>query len=58
VAKAYAGLIDQLLIDEQDASLKEEIERLGISVSTGHLLMTNQAAKVQLARAALGCLNS
>jgi LPPG:FO 2-phospho-L-lactate transferase len=58
VANTYAGLIDWLLIAEEDARLIEEVGRLSIGVCTAPLLMTDQAAKVQLARAALACLHS
>ncbi len=53
VARHYAGLIDGLVIDETDASLKTEIEALDIAVLVAPSVMRNAADRVALARACL-----
>lgn len=55
IARFYSGVIDWLLIDEQDAALADEIVHLGIRVAVTPLLMTDREASRALAQAALAC---
>lgn len=55
IARFYSGLIDWLLIDEEDAALADEITRQGIRVAVARLLMRDREASRALAQAALAC---
>ncbi len=56
VAVVYRGLIDSLIIDEQDSNLKDRIEGLGIQAVTTNTLMTTLESKIMLAEIALKAL--
>lgn len=58
VARFYAEIAARLLIDECDAAWCGEIERVGVRALTAPLRMTDRAAAVRLAQAALACLHS
>ena len=49
VAQIYANLIDAFIIDEQDADLKQEIEKLGLKVFVTNTVMSGAAEKYALA---------
>ncbi len=49
VAQCYQGLIDLLVIDQQDQALCEEISALGMQVQSTDTMMHNRADKVRLA---------
>ena len=50
VARIYAGLLDILVIDEQDASIGPEIERLGIEVVVANTIMGGPEDRERFAR--------
>jgi LPPG:FO 2-phospho-L-lactate transferase len=54
VARAYAGLLDAIVIDEQDAALAPAIAALGMGVAVTDTIMRGPAEKASLARAAVG----
>ena len=49
IARHYQGLVDRLVIDDQDAAFVEAIEALGIAVSVTDVLMPNAERKAALA---------
>lgn len=49
VARIYAGLIDWFVIDIQDASLKQDIESLGMSVLVTDTIMSDRSRRARLA---------
>ena len=49
VAKIYAGLIDLMVIDEQDRALAPAIEALGMHVAVTDTMMTSIERKTELA---------
>jgi LPPG:FO 2-phospho-L-lactate transferase len=53
VARYYKGLIDGFVLDQADASLKAEIEGLGIKVHVADTMMHTDNDKRRLAAAAL-----
>lgn len=53
VARYYKGLIDGFVLDQADASLKAEIEGLGIKVHVADTMMHNDDDKRRLAAATL-----
>lgn len=53
VAAIYAGLVDALVIDQQDAELAETVERHGMRAVVADTIMRDAAARERLARAAL-----
>ena len=53
-AELYADFLDEFVIDVQDASEKQRIERLGIKVKVANTVMKTLEDKVQLARIVLG----
>lgn len=53
VAHIYADFVDVFIIDEQDAALRPDIEQMGLRVVTAHTLMSDVAAKVNLAEITL-----
>jgi LPPG:FO 2-phospho-L-lactate transferase len=55
VARRYAatGLLDVFVLDEQDRSLAGDVEGLGVGVVVADTVMTDQAARVALAREVL-----
>jgi LPPG:FO 2-phospho-L-lactate transferase len=53
VAAIYAGLVDALVIDEQDAELAEAVERNGMRAVVADTIMRDAAARERLARTAL-----
>ncbi|MEM6636224.1 MAG: 2-phospho-L-lactate transferase [Pseudomonadota bacterium] len=53
VAKIYAGLIDTMVVDNQDAALADEIAALGMDVHGTNIMMRDQADKARLAGALL-----
>ncbi len=54
IARHYAGLIDGLVIDRQDAALAPQIEALGLRVHVAQTLMTSDSDKSALAQECLG----
>lgn len=54
IARYYRGLIDGIVIDEQDRELSSAIEALGMAVMVTTTLMTDEASRVRLAEATLG----
>lgn len=55
IARFYSGVIDWLLIDDQDAALADEIRGLGLRVAVAPLLMRDREGSRAVAQAALGC---
>jgi LPPG:FO 2-phospho-L-lactate transferase len=53
VARHYAGLIDGLVIDRQDAALIDAIEALGMRALATDSIMSDRAAQARLAKAVL-----
>lgn len=53
VARLYRGLVDTLVIDNEDASLADAIEQLGIRAVVTNTIMTDASAKKALARVVL-----
>jgi LPPG:FO 2-phospho-L-lactate transferase len=53
VARLYAGLVDRFVIDEQDASLRQSIEALGMAVDVLPTVMRDDAGRAALAAALL-----
>jgi LPPG:FO 2-phospho-L-lactate transferase len=53
VARAYAGFLDALIIDERDSCETPAIQSLGIAVSATKTIMQSSSDKEGLARAAL-----
>jgi LPPG:FO 2-phospho-L-lactate transferase len=53
VAECYPGLIDALVIDEDDASAAEDVAKLGVRPIVTRTLMRDAAARKRLAAAAL-----
>jgi LPPG:FO 2-phospho-L-lactate transferase len=53
IARHYLGLIDILLIDDEDAAMAPGIEALGIAVSIVPAMMHNQEDRIKLAKSAL-----
>jgi LPPG:FO 2-phospho-L-lactate transferase len=53
VAQIYRDFLDVLIIDEQDARLKTDIEQQGVRVASAPTIMCDVAAKVHLARQVL-----
>jgi LPPG:FO 2-phospho-L-lactate transferase len=53
IAKAYAGIIDGLVIDQVDAALREPIETTGVQVAITDTIMRGPTEKANLARVAL-----
>jgi LPPG:FO 2-phospho-L-lactate transferase len=49
VARLYAGLIDGLVIDEQDAAARPRIEALGIAVRVAQTVMGDRPDRERLA---------
>ena len=49
VAAIYKELINVMIIDNQDASLKTSINDLGMSVIVTNTLMSNMDSKINLA---------
>ena len=57
VARRYVGLIDALVIDEVDAALARDVERLGIRAIVAPSVMTDDASRAALGRVVLeACL--
>jgi len=57
VARIYAGLLDILVIDEQDAALQPEIERLGIEVTVTNTIMGGPEDRERFALEMLAAAN-
>jgi len=53
VAQLYKDFVDALVVDEQDRSQMDAVEALGIRAVVEQTLMTSQARKTALARAAI-----
>jgi LPPG:FO 2-phospho-L-lactate transferase len=53
IAKHYQGLVDGIVIDEQDAHLAHDIESLGIRTRVARTVMTDLETRVALAEATL-----
>ena len=53
VARHYQGLIDGLVIDEQDRELQTEIEDLGMAVTVAPTIMHDLATRIALAQVTL-----
>lgn len=58
VAHRYAGLVDRLFIDTQDATLTEEIIPLGLQVTATDIMMPDLANKARLAQEIIGQRNN
>ena len=54
VAKLYSDFLDTFVLDAQDVSQKERIEKLGLEVKVTNTLMNSFERKVELARVVLG----
>ena len=50
VARRYSGICDYFLIDNQDASLAQSIDELGMKAVVTSIVMTTEDEKVALAR--------
>ena len=50
VARLYAGLIDVMVIDAQDAPLAAQVEALGMQCVVTDTMMTSAERKAELAR--------
>lgn len=57
VARHYQGLIDALIIDQQDASLATDIARLGIEVIVSQTVMNSLQDRIDLADVTVGLAN-
>jgi LPPG:FO 2-phospho-L-lactate transferase len=53
VAQCYPGLIDALVLDEEDAADADAVSRLGVRPIVTRTLMSDAAARRRLAEAAL-----
>jgi LPPG:FO 2-phospho-L-lactate transferase len=53
VAQCYPGLIDALVLDEEDARDADAVSQLGVRPVVTHTLMHDPAARKRLAEAAL-----
>ncbi len=53
IARHYAGLIEGLVIDHDDASLAKDIEALGLRVEITNTIMTDRAEQSRLAEATI-----
>lgn len=58
VASIYKGLIDTLIIDREDSSFREAVEKLGIRAVVVSILMNTLDSKTRLAEAALRALEA
>jgi len=58
VARIYAGLIDVMVIDEQDRALAPDVEALGMRCLVTDTMMTSDARKAELARDVLALLGA
>jgi hypothetical protein len=56
IAKAYADLLDLLIVDPEDQSLQSEIEKLGVKPVSADIRMNSLANKQRLARQVLALL--
>jgi LPPG:FO 2-phospho-L-lactate transferase len=56
VAQIYANLIDGFIIDQQDADLKKEIEKLGLKVFVTNTVMSGAPEKYALALFTMQCV--
>lgn len=52
-ARFYAGLINGLIIDEQDRHLRDEIGAMDLSICVAPTLMSNKEDRKRLAQTAL-----
>ncbi len=58
VARRYAGLVDAFVLDQADAALAPDVERLGMRAVVARSVMTDDASRAALARAVLdACLS-
>ena len=58
VARIYQGLIDLMVIDEQDRALAPQVEALGMQCFVTDTMMTSPERKAELAAAVLAALRS
>jgi LPPG:FO 2-phospho-L-lactate transferase len=58
VAREYQGFCDLFVIDEQDAHLAQEIEKLGMKPVVTSIIMESEADKIALARHILSLKSS
>lgn len=58
VARVYAGLIDLMVIDEQDRELAPQVEALGMRCFVTDTMMTSQERKTELAAAVVAAARS
>jgi LPPG:FO 2-phospho-L-lactate transferase len=56
IAKAYADLLDLLIVDPEDQSLQSEIEKLGVKPVSADIRMNSLANKQRLARQVLALI--
>jgi LPPG:FO 2-phospho-L-lactate transferase len=58
VARRYVGLVDAFVMDEADAALAPDVERLGMRAIVARSVMTDDASRAALARVVLdACLS-
>jgi LPPG:FO 2-phospho-L-lactate transferase len=58
VARIYAGLIDVMVIDEQDSALAPQVEALGMRCVVTDTMMTSDTRKAELARDVLAAMDA
>jgi LPPG:FO 2-phospho-L-lactate transferase len=58
VAKAYAGWLDRLVIDDRDRALASELQALGVAAVPAPSIMSSREAEVALARRVLGAIEA
>ncbi len=58
VARIYAGLIDVMVIDEQDRALAPQVEALGMRCLVTDTMMTSDIRKAELARDVLSAVTA
>ena len=58
VARRYVGLVDAFIVDQEDAALAPDVERLGMRAVVARSVMTDDASRAALAREVLdACLS-
>ncbi len=57
VAKLYAGFLDVLVLDDEDAALAGEVEALGVTATVTNTIMRDAASRSALAQATLNSIS-
>ena len=57
VAKLYAGFLDVLLLDNEDAALADDVEALGVTATVTNTIMRDAASRSALAEATLNSIS-